>query len=94
MPDELPSRVRVNPAPDGWVSPAGCSAKWLVPMTYSMTVISIQSQVAYGHVGNSAAVFPMQMRGIDVIAVTNHFAEQPAGISDHPGQDSRRGSGR
>lgn len=34
-----------------------------------MRVISIQSQVAYGHVGNSAAVFPMQMHGIDVIAV-------------------------
>jgi pyridoxal/pyridoxine/pyridoxamine kinase len=25
-----------------------------------MTVISIQSQVTFGHVGNSAAVFPMQ----------------------------------
>jgi pyridoxine kinase len=36
-----------------------------------MTVISIQSQVAYGHVGNSnsAAVFLMQVHGIDVIAV-------------------------
>ena len=34
-----------------------------------MSVISIQSQVVYGHVGNSAAVFPMQMHGIDVIAV-------------------------
>ncbi len=32
-----------------------------------MTVISIQSQVAYGHVGNSAAVFPMQMHGIDAV---------------------------
>src|SRR5258708_5850182 len=34
-----------------------------------MSVISIQSQVAFGHVGNSAAVFPMQMHGIDVTAV-------------------------
>jgi pyridoxine kinase len=34
-----------------------------------MTVISIQSQVVYGHVGNSAAVFPLQMNGIDVMAV-------------------------
>jgi len=28
----------------------------------NMIVISIQSHVAYGHVGNSAAVFRMQMR--------------------------------
>ena len=34
-----------------------------------MSVISIQSQVVYGHVGNSAAVFPMQMNGIKVMAV-------------------------
>jgi hypothetical protein len=50
-----------------------CSAEkrrlFFEQLTYSMTVISIQSQVAYGHVGNSAAVFPMQMRGIDVIVV-------------------------
>ena len=34
-----------------------------------MTVISIQSQVAYGHVGNIAAVFPLQVHGIDVVSV-------------------------
>jgi pyridoxine kinase len=34
-----------------------------------MSVISIQSQVVYGHVGNSAAVFPMQIYGINVMAV-------------------------
>jgi pyridoxine kinase len=34
-----------------------------------MSVISIQSQVAFGHVGNSAAVFPMQVLGINVMAV-------------------------
>ena len=34
-----------------------------------MSVISIQSQVAFGHVGNSAAVFPMQALGIEVMAV-------------------------
>jgi pyridoxine kinase len=47
-------------------------------MTDIMTVISIQSQVAYGHVGNSAAVFPLQMHGIDVIAVpTTLFSNRP-----------------
>jgi len=51
----------------------------------SMTVISIQSQVAYGHVGNSAAVFPMQMHGIDVIAVPTTL------LSNRPGYPTIRG---
>lgn len=41
-------------------------------------VISIQSQVVHGHVGNSAAVFPMQARGIDVAAVPTTL------LSNHP----------
>ncbi|MFN3657081.1 MAG: pyridoxal kinase PdxY [Pseudolabrys sp.] len=31
-----------------------------------MNLISIQSHVAYGHVGNSAAVFPLQRLGVEV----------------------------
>jgi pyridoxine kinase len=50
-----------------------------------MTVITIQSQVAYGHVGNSAAVFPMQMHGIDVIAVPTTL------LSNRPGYPTIRG---
>jgi pyridoxine kinase len=50
-----------------------------------MTVISIQSQVAYGHVGNSAAVFPLQMHGIDVIAVPTAL------LSNRPGYPTIRG---
>ena len=50
-----------------------------------MTVISIQSQVAFGHVGNSAAVFPMQMHGIDVIAVPTTL------LSNRPGYPTIRG---
>ena len=50
-----------------------------------MTVISIQSQVAFGHVGNSAAVFPMQMHGIDVIAVPTTL------LSNRPGYPTVRG---
>src|SRR5690349_1901602 len=50
-----------------------------------MTVISIQSQVAYGHVGNSAAVFPLQMHGIDVIAVPTTL------LSNRPGYPTVRG---
>lgn len=33
------------------------------------TVLSIQSHVAYGHVGNAAAVFPLQRMGFEVIPV-------------------------
>src|SRR5215471_7443925 len=50
-----------------------------------MSVISIQSQVAYGHVGNSAAIFPMQMHGIDVIAVPTTL------LSNRPGYPTIRG---
>jgi pyridoxine kinase len=50
-----------------------------------MTVVSIQSQVAFGHVGNSAAVFPMQMHGIDVIAVPTTL------LSNRPGYPTIRG---
>jgi pyridoxine kinase len=52
---------------------------------HRMTVISIQSQVAYGHVGNSAAVFPMQMHGIDVAAVPTTL------LSNRPGYPTIRG---
>jgi len=50
-----------------------------------MSVISIQSQVAFGHVGNSAATFPMQMHGIDVTAVPTTL------LSNRPGYPSIRG---
>jgi pyridoxine kinase len=50
-----------------------------------MNVISIQSQVAYGHVGNSAAVFPMQLHGIDVVAVSTTL------LSNRPGYPTIRG---
>ncbi len=50
-----------------------------------MRILSIQSSVAYGHVGNSAAVFPLQRLGHEVIAVnTVHF-------SNHTGYGAWRG---
>ena len=52
---------------------------------HRMSVISIQSQVAYGHVGNSAAAFPMQMHGIDVMAVPTTL------LSNRPGYPTIRG---
>lgn len=41
------------------------------------TVLSVQSRVAYGHVGNAAAVFPLQRLGceawsLDTVAFSNH----------------------
>ncbi|MEV4481392.1 pyridoxal kinase PdxY [Micromonospora coxensis] len=50
-----------------------------------MRILSIQSSVAYGHVGNSAAVFPLQRLGHDVWPVlTVHF-------SNHTGYGAWRG---
>ena len=50
-----------------------------------LTIMSIQSSVAYGHVGNSAAVFPLQRTGVEVWPVnTVHF-------SNHTGYGSWRG---
>lgn len=41
-------------------------------------VISIQSQVVFGHVGNSAALFPLQAAGIEVAAIpTVVFSNTP-----------------
>ena len=49
------------------------------------TILSIQSSVAFGHVGNSAAVFPLQRLGVEVWPVyTVHF-------SNHTGYGAWRG---
>ena len=50
-----------------------------------LNILSIQSSVAYGHVGNSAAVFPLQRIGVEVYPVyTVHF-------SNHTGYGAWRG---
>jgi pyridoxine kinase len=50
-----------------------------------MKVLSIQSAVAYGHVGNSAAVFPLQRIGVEVIPV------HTVNFSNHTGYGAWRG---
>ena len=51
----------------------------------TMELLSIQSSVAFGHVGNSAAIFPLQRLGIEAWAVnTVHF-------SNHTGYGEWRG---
>lgn len=49
------------------------------------TVLSIQSAVAYGHAGNSSAVFPMQRSGVNVWPVYT------VNFSNHTGYDTWRG---
>ncbi len=50
-----------------------------------MNILSIQSSVAYGHVGNSAAVFPLQRLGHEVWPVYT------VNYSNHTGYGSWRG---
>lgn len=49
------------------------------------TILSIQSHVAYGYVGNRAAVFPLQRMGYDVIAINT------VQFSNHTGYGEWRG---
>jgi hypothetical protein len=44
-----------------------------------MNILSIQSHVAYGHVGNAAATFPLQRLGVEVWPI--HTVQ----FSNHPG---------
>ena len=54
-------------------------------MPRPLNILSIQSSVAFGHVGNSAAVFPLQRIGVEVWPVnTVHF-------SNHTGYGTWRG---
>jgi pyridoxine kinase len=50
-----------------------------------MKILSIQSAVAYGHVGNSAAVFPLQRIGVEVLPVYT------VNFSNHTGYGAWRG---
>jgi pyridoxine kinase len=50
-----------------------------------MNILSIQSHVAYGHVGNAAAVFPLQRMGVEVWPV---YTVQ---FSNHTGYGSWQG---
>jgi pyridoxine kinase len=50
-----------------------------------MNVLSVQSHVAYGHVGNASAVFPMQRLGVEVWPI--HTVQ----FSNHTGYGSWKG---
>ena len=50
------------------------------------SVLSVQSRVAYGHVGNAASVFPLQRLGIEA------WALDTVAFSNHTGHGKWRGS--
>ena len=58
---------------------------WAPVTLGGMKVLSIQSSVAYGHVGNSAAVFPLQRLGHEVWPV------HTVNFSNHTGYGAWRG---
>lgn len=49
-------------------------------------ILSIQSHVAFGHVGNAAAVFPLQRMGHEVIAINTVQFSNHTGYGDWTGQ--------
>ena len=57
-------------------------------------ILSIHSHVAYGYVGNRAAVFPLQRQGYDVIILNTVQFSNPTGygtrtVDVYPGQQIR-----
>ena len=59
---------------------------WRAPLSSPKAIISIQSEVVTGHVGNAAAVFPMQRLGAEVWAINT------VQFSNHTGYGVWRGS--
>lgn len=57
----------------------------LVPSPPARAILSVQSSVAYGHVGNAAAVFCLRRSGFDVWPVDT------VAFSNHPGYGRYRG---
>lgn len=50
------------------------------------TILSIQSHVAYGHVGNAAAAFPLQRMGLEIIPINTVQFSNHTGYGDWTGQ--------
>jgi pyridoxine kinase len=54
-------------------------------LSQKVNILSIQSWVACGHVGNAAAIFPLQRLGAEIMAI--HTAQ----LSNHPGHGAFTG---
>ncbi len=72
-------------AADGGREPCGTSSRRCCWHYVRVKFLSVQSSVAYGHVGNSAAVFPLQRLGHEVWPVFTVV------FSNHTGYGSWRG---
>lgn len=70
-----------TPPPEGKVA----AQQNVVYTGVDMQILSFQSAVAYGHVGNSAATLPLQRLGFDVWPVDT------VQFSNHPGHGGRTG---
>lgn len=72
-----------------WAKPATTLIVALAPVEAKpdtpMRILSIQSHVAFGHVGNASAVFPMQRLGVEVWPI--HTVQ----FSNHTGYGAWRG---
>ena len=51
-----------------------------------MNILSIQSWVSYGHVGNASAVFPLQRLGAEVWAINTVQFSNHTGYGDWKGE--------
>lgn len=58
-----------------------CYTSPMVPL-----VLSVQSHVAFGHAGNAAAVFPLQLLGVSPVAVHTVQFSNHTGHGEHRGQ--------
>jgi pyridoxine kinase len=63
-------------------------ASWLALITGEgkVHVLSIQSQVVYGHVGNAAAAFALQRQGVEVWPLPTAVLAHHAGYGSPPGR--------
>ena len=60
--------------------------RFIMPSQATPLVLTIQSHVAYGHVGNDAAMLPLQLLGIEPVAVHTVQFSNHTGYGEFKGQ--------
>lgn len=80
------SRLQLRLRVRSWSSVASAAAVSGMPdHTASPRVLSIQSHVVHGYVGNKCAVFPLQLQGFDVDPINSVQFSNHAGYPSHQG---------